>query len=97
MLGIWKNFQDIEESLTLPELEALISQSREAEYRKQQFMAAIQGIDLGEAMADQNKEKWRQAQLRAEATLGGKSAEQAEFDDIGLGLEVENDEGELEL
>ena len=46
LLGRWRDFQELEESLSLPELTAVLSSIREKEQREQKFQAALQGVDL---------------------------------------------------
>ena len=52
MLGHWKNYDELESNLSLDELMATLSASRDREHRERKFLAAMQGIDLD----DQNKE-----------------------------------------
>ena len=46
LLGNWKNFDDLEDSLSYPELVAMVEAQREKEKRNMKFQAAMQGIDL---------------------------------------------------
>ena len=46
LLGIWKDYQELEKSLSMPELMATIEVSRELDYTEKKFLAAIQGVDL---------------------------------------------------
>jgi hypothetical protein len=46
MLGIWKNFEEIEENLTLAELEKLLEVKREQDYSDKKFAAALKGVNL---------------------------------------------------
>ena len=46
MLGIWKDFTELEESISMPELTAILEASRDKERREQKFLAALQGVDL---------------------------------------------------
>lgn len=48
MLGRWKNFDELEELLTLKELEAIIEALREQKQSDQRFAAALQGVNLNE-------------------------------------------------
>lgn len=48
MLGIWKNYYDLEESISLPELTAILDAIREKTERDRKFAAALQGVDLSE-------------------------------------------------
>lgn len=46
LIGSWKNTDELEESLCLPELLKILETQAEKERRHQRFLAAIQGIDL---------------------------------------------------
>ena len=48
MLGHWKNFDELESSLSLDELTALLDASRKKDYEDKKFVAAINGVDLEE-------------------------------------------------
>ena len=48
MLGRWKNYDELEESLCVDEVVATINALRIKEDRERKFFAAIQGIDLEE-------------------------------------------------
>jgi hypothetical protein len=49
LLGHWKNFDELEENLSLEELNALLEATRKKDYEDKKFMAAIQGVDLDES------------------------------------------------
>jgi hypothetical protein len=46
LLGHWKNFDELESSLSLDELTALLDASRKKDYEEKKFFAAINGVDL---------------------------------------------------
>jgi len=48
LLGHWKNFDELESSLSLPELISLLTAKREQDKNHQIFLASLQGIDLTE-------------------------------------------------
>lgn len=54
MLGHWKNFDELESSLSLEELTALIDASRKKSYEDKKFMAAIQGVELEDDSSDED-------------------------------------------
>ena len=100
LVGIWKNYDELERSLCMQELMAILSSRRELEYEEKKFLAAIQGIDLdGESQEDRGQQEWEN--LKARVASGGKTndandilalqgtaARQAGFG-IGLGLDYE--------
>lgn len=52
MLGIWKDFQELEDNLSMPELNAILKASRDKDYNERKFMAALQGVDLEDQTGD---------------------------------------------
>jgi len=46
LLGQWKNFDELESSLSLEELTALLEISRKRSYEDKKFLAAINGVEL---------------------------------------------------
>ena len=91
-MGIWKNFDEIEESLTLRELEEIVTAGREREHRNHKFMAALQGHNLDEATEQSNEDKFNASKMRAQAFLEGRSFDEVEFDEIGFGFETDEEE-----
>lgn len=101
MLGIWKSFSELEESLSLPELTSIISARRDLDYKEKKFFAAMQGIDLDKQTGSTRGQKeWEDMKARVfskgKATdsrdilaLQGQNAKSAGFG-IGMGLEYED-------
>ena len=100
-LGIWKNYEELETSLSIPELMQTLSSKRELDYEEKKFLAAIQGVDL-----DDNKDKnrgqkeWEDMKARVFSggqtsdgndvlSLQGPNAARAGFG-IGMGLDYED-------
>jgi len=48
LLGHWKNYDELESSLSLDELMATLNAAREKDHRDKKFLAAMQGVDLDE-------------------------------------------------
>jgi len=48
LLGHWKDYEELESSLSMPELAATLKAIYETERRRQKFMAALQGVDIDE-------------------------------------------------
>lgn len=69
-LGIWKNYDDLESSISMPELMAIISGRRELDYEEKKFLAAIQGVDI-EKNEDRGQKEWED--LKARVFSGGKA------------------------
>ena len=90
MLGHWKNFEELEENLTIAELQAILDAAREKERREQVFLAALQGVDLeknGRGEHD-DLDPVERAKMKAKARLQGTSEDQIEFGDLGIEVEV---------
>jgi hypothetical protein len=69
LLGIWKNYQELEESMSMAELVSTIGSRRELDYNEKKFLAGIQGIDLEK---DTNKSNaWED--MKARVFSGGKA------------------------
>ena len=47
-MGIWKNYEELEENLSVDELLSTINAHRKSQREQQKFYAAIQGIDLSD-------------------------------------------------
>lgn len=95
LLGIWKDYEDLESSLSMPELTATLESKREIDYAEKKFLAAIQGVDLDEQSG--KKDAWEEMKARvfsggraADAndvvSLQGVNAQKAGFG-IGMGLD----------
>jgi hypothetical protein len=48
LLGIWKNFEELEENLSMPELIQTLKSMQKTESEKRKFLAGIQGVELNE-------------------------------------------------
>jgi len=97
LLGIWKDYEELETSMSMPELTATLNIKRELDYADKKFYAAIQGVDL-----DKNTNKsnaWEDMKARVFSrgkakdsndivSLQGANAKKAGFG-IGMGLDYE--------
>ncbi len=97
LLGIWKDYDELETSLSMPELVATLSAKRDLDYSEKKFFAAIQGVDLDAQTGKSNA--WEDMKARVfsggQATsandvlaLQGQNAAKAGFG-IGMGLDYE--------
>ena len=48
LLGNWKNYDELEENLSIEELIATLNAERERRQDERKFMAAVQGIDISD-------------------------------------------------
>ncbi len=101
LLGIWKDYHELELSLSMPELMATLEVSRELDYAEKKFMAAIQGVDLdAESGKGKGQQEWEDMKARVSSkgqtndsndilSLQGPKAQKLGFG-IGMGLDYEN-------
>lgn len=65
LLGIWKDYQELETSLSMPELMSTLSVSRELDYSEKKFLAAIQGVDLDKnSGSEKGQKEWEDMKAR---------------------------------
>ena len=97
LLGIWKDFEELESSISMPELTAILNVKRDLDYQEKKFMAGIQGVDLdkesgSQDLWEQKKAKFFSGGATSDANdvvaLQGANAAQAGFG-IGMGLGYE--------
>ena len=89
LTGNWKNIEELEEVISLDELNLLVNALREKEHRHNRFMAALKGIDIDEGSSESAEERFERAKRRAESKLSGVSEEELEMSDFGLDITVE--------
>jgi hypothetical protein len=74
LLGIWKDYEELESSLSLPELTEILNTKREADYAEKKFLAAMQGVDLDKQSGRQDeKDPWEA--MKARVFSGGQSTD----------------------
>ena len=99
LLGIWKDYEELETSLSMPELTAILNVKRDSDYSDKRFLAAMQGVDLDKESGKSNANAWEEMKARVyskgQATnskdvlaLQGVNAQKAGFG-IGMGLTYE--------
>jgi alpha-N-acetylglucosamine transferase len=102
VLGAWKNFDELESNISMPELMAIIESIRELDYNEKKFLAAMQGVDLDESKNKNEPDPWEAMKARVAAqtsgigngdpndvlSLQGQKAQQYGFG-IGMGLDYE--------
>jgi len=97
LLGIWKDFEELESSISMPELTSILNVKRDLDYQEKKFMAGIQGVDLdkesgSQDLWEQKKAKFFSGGATSDSNdviaLQGANAAQAGFG-IGMGLGYE--------
>jgi len=97
LLGIWKDYDELESSISMQELTATLKIKRELDYSDKKFSAAMQGVDLDKNSGSGNE--WEEMKARVFSkgatenandilALQGVNAEKAGFG-IGQGLDYE--------
>lgn len=101
LTGKWKDFNELEESLSMPELTILLETKRELDYQEKKFLAAMEGVDLDkETGKSRGQQEWEDLKARVFSkgqtsdsndvlALQGQNAINAGFG-IGMGLDYEN-------
>jgi len=101
LLGIWKDYQELEQSMSITELMATLSSKRELDYEEKKFLAAIQGVDLDKnSGSGRGQQEWEDLKARVYSkgkakdgndilALQGPAAEKAGFG-IGMGLDYDD-------
>ena len=46
LLGNWRNYDELESSLSIEELMATLNAVRDKDFKEKKFLAALQGVDL---------------------------------------------------
>jgi len=100
-LGIWKDYEELELSLSMPELMITLESKRELDYQEKKFLAAIQGVDLDKNSGrEKGQKEWEDMKARVFSkgatsdsndvlSLQGQNAKKSGFG-IGMGLEYED-------
>ena len=97
LLGIWKDYDELESSMSMPEIMATLKVKRDLDYSNKKFLAAMQGVDLDKSSGKANA--WEEMKARVFSggqaanskdivALQGINAQKAGFG-IGMGLSYE--------
>ena len=71
LLGIWKDYEELEISLSMPELLITLESKRDLDYQEKKFLAAIQGVDIDKGNSKAPENKWEE--MKARVFSGGKA------------------------
>lgn len=99
LLGIWKDYEELEMSLSMPELTSVLTAKREDDYNHKKFLAAMQGVDL-DKQSGKASNAWEDMKARVFSggradsssdivSMQGINAQMAGFG-IGMGLDYED-------
>jgi len=64
LLGIWRDYEELETSLSMPEIIATLGSKRDLDYQEKKFLAAIQGVDLDKQSGKNNANAWEEMKAR---------------------------------
>lgn len=89
LLGIYKSFEDLEESLTMDELNLILKAEQAKEDRLFRVLAAVNGVPWGgsEGSNETGEDAMERIKRQALAIRTGKTEEQMEFEEIGIKFE----------
>lgn len=97
LLGIWKDYEELERSMSMPEIMSTLSVKRELDYAEKKFLAAMQGVDLDKESGKQDEWEAMKARVYSKGmtkdpndilALQGQNAANKGFG-IGMGLTYE--------
>lgn len=75
LLGIWKDYEELESSLSLPELVEIVNTKRDLDYNEKKFLAAMQGVDLDKESGKSKNEIDPWEAMKARVFSGGQSVD----------------------
>lgn len=73
LLGIWKDYDELETCLSMPELTTTLNAKRDADYKEKKFLAAMQGVDLDKQTGKDEGNAWEK--MKAKFFSGGKTSD----------------------
>lgn len=73
LLGIWRDYDELESRLSMQELTTTLNAKREADYKEKKFLAAMQGVDLDAQTGKSEGNAWEK--MKAKFFSGGKTTD----------------------
>lgn len=64
LMGNWKDYEELESSLSLPEVTLTLTSKRDLDYKEKKFFAAIQGVDLDAESGNKEQDPWEAMKTR---------------------------------
>lgn len=95
MIGQWKNFDELELNLSLPELEFILDAHREQQQNQNRFLAALKGIDLDAGAAQSAQDRFDDIVAEVYAEAEGVSEDEYTLGSLGWGVEDEDEYEEV--
>lgn len=87
--GSWKSLRDLEEHVTMPELEAMLTAAREIDYQNRKFQAAMKGVDLD--ASTKSSSTFEEIEQRARAKAMGMDEDEMALTELGFQVTSEDD------
>lgn len=88
LLGIWENFEEMELTLTIEELEAILKAKADNDMRHWRFQASLKGIDLDkEAGGDSDLPTTAEKMEEIRARLAGVDEDTYALEKMGIRVE----------
>lgn len=87
LLGIYRSVEELEEHLTIDELNLLLKAVADKEERQHRVLAAVNGIRWDEGNSESAEDAVERAKRKAQAQSLGKTEEQLELESLGIKFE----------
>lgn len=88
LLGMWKSYDELEESISMPELLAIIEAKEKDKFQDRKFAAALKGVDLEDPFTESVTLEDVKARILAKKKGLDPSDAVLHADEIGLGYET---------
>ena len=89
LLGIYKSFEELEDNLTLDELNLMLKAGHKQEERLHRVLAAVNGIKWdSEETTETGEEAMERIKKQARALSLGKTVEELELEEIGIKIQT---------
>lgn len=86
LLGIYKSFEELEDNLTIEEMNLILKADAAKEERNHKVMAAVQGLPWGdsETTGESGEDAMARIKRKAAASAAGKTEEEIELESLGI-------------
>ena len=85
LLGIYKSFEELEENLTIEEMNLILKADAKKEERNHRILAAVNGINWDESSeTESGEDAMERIKRKAAARAAGKSEEEIELEALGI-------------
>lgn len=84
LLGIYKSFEELENHLTIDEMNLLLKAGAKKEERLHRVLAAVNGIKWDDHAEDSAEDVVERLKKKADAAVSGWTDEQIELEEMGI-------------